>query len=101
MGELYMENIYAPGNESTNENINVSWDYGIILVAYYTNSSITSNLRYPIYFIPGTDIVTGSVVTNSSENWNIGIINLISNVTESSFTLFAHTYLYFILVSYV
>lgn len=98
---VYGKYASAPGNDSVVENINVSWDYGIILAALYANSGARSNLRYPIYFIPGTDQVTGSAMTDSSESWSVGIMNLISNVTESNFTLFAHTYLYFILISYV
>lgn len=101
---VYGKYALAPGNDSVVENINVSWDYGIILAALNENSGTSGprvNLCYPVYFIPGTDLVAGPSMTQSSESWTAGIMNLIGNVTESNFKLFAHTFLYFILISYV
>lgn len=101
---VYGKYASAPGNDSVVENINVSWDYGIILAALEdsgSGSGVRVNLCYPVYFIPGTDLVAGPSMTDRSERLIPGIMNLIKNVTESNFTLYAHTYLYFILISYV
>ena len=98
---VYGKYAVASGDDSVVENINVSWDYGIILAALYENSGVKVNLRYPVYFIPGTDHVAGPSMTQRTEGWFPGIMNIINNVTESNFTLFAHTFVYFILISYV
>lgn len=100
---VYGKYASAPGDDSAVENINVSWDYGIILAALEDTGDAGPrvNLCYPVYFIPGTDLVAGPSMTQRSESWTAGIMLLIRNVTESNFELFAHKFLYFILISYV
>lgn len=96
---VYGHYVNKDKNEQT-VNIDVSWDYGIILTAQETYNGQSSNLRYPIYFTPGTNKVLGPRLSYSDGNWAFETIDCIFNVTESSFKVSTYTEIYFILISY-
>lgn len=100
-GRIVYGHFVTSDKTETTVNIGVSWDYGIILTAHHLYNEPSSNLRYPIYFIPGTNKVVGPMMTYNDGTWSFGTIDCIYDVTESSFKVSSRTDLYFILISYV
>lgn len=92
----------SSGKDGITVSIGVSWDYGIILTAHYSYTT-ASDLRYPIYFTPGTNVAAGPTISYDTDSgtWDFGFMNYMSNITKSSLAIYHHLDIYFILLSYV